>query len=167
MVVLEHEDTNMRIVPKQSREYLFENEMGRPSPSSYPAKRVKDPTTNIVDNAKYDVLRPGVMVSSGMGSRLSGELLTSTGVTVKDTSGKRFITFHGFPQGDAVLHLASSGKQIRKIAKIIPYADIALVELEAGVHFENKTSESVVDGAVLGCSLTERYYIRCLEMLGL
>lgn len=116
--------------------------MGRPSPSSYPAKHVKDPTTNIMDNAEYDILRPGVMASSGMDSRLSGELLTSTRVMVKDTSGKRFITIasHGFPQGDVVLHPASGGKQIRKIAKRIPYADIALVELEAGVHFENEPS---------------------------
>lgn len=63
--------------------------MGRPK--QYPAKRIQEPTDNVVDNSQYDILRPGIMLSSGK-DETGLEVLTSSGVLVNDSLGNQYMT---------------------------------------------------------------------------
>jgi hypothetical protein len=66
--------------------------MERPRPGGFPARRIQDPTDNIVDNSEYNILRPGVMASSGRDPTTSArvEYLTSSGVLVEDSRCNRY-----------------------------------------------------------------------------
>lgn len=153
VIILENEETDLAKVPSAIGRcrcfYLFENEMGRPRPDEFPARQICDPTGNIVDNGEYDILRPGVMVSSGRDPTTHIEYLTSSGVLVEDSRGNRYMTVasHGFPHGDTVFHPSAGCKNIGQIIMEISHTDVALVKLHDEVQFVNETFESPLDGA--------------------
>lgn len=154
IIVLENEDTDLAEVPSAigrcSCFYLFEKEMGRPRPDEFPARRIRDPTGDIVDNSQYDILRPGVMLSSGKDHTTSIEYLTTSGVLVEDRLGYRYMSVasHGFPNDTKVFHPLAGGKDIGQIVVEFLHTDVALVKLHDEVRFVNETFESPLDGAM-------------------
>ncbi|KGO63607.1 hypothetical protein PITC_049890 [Penicillium italicum] len=153
MIVLENEDTDLTAVPRSigccNCFYLFDKEVRRPTQDQIPPRRLTEPTVDIIDNSKYDILRPGVMLSSGTCSTTDSEYLTTSGALVEDSnSGERYVTVasHGFPNGDRVFHPCASGKEIGQIIKKLTYTDVAIVKLHDDVPFVNDPFESPVEG---------------------
>ncbi|EEH02641.1 conserved hypothetical protein [Histoplasma capsulatum G186AR] len=148
VIVLENEASYLAEIPsvigRCSCFYLFEKEMGRPNPDEYPARWIRDPTGETVDNCEYDILRPGVMLSSGRHPTTHLEYHTTSGVLVEDCLGKQYMTVssHGFPNGGRVFHPFEGAKDIGQIIMELSHTDIALVKLHDGVNFENETFES-------------------------
>ncbi|CAG7949342.1 unnamed protein product [Penicillium nalgiovense] len=129
--------------------YLFDKEVRRPTRDQLPARRLIEPTGDVVDNSKYDILRPGVMLSSGTLSTTGPEYLTTSGALVEDSnSGERYMTVdsHGFPYGDRVFHPCASDKEIGQVIMEITHTDVAIVKLHDDVPFVNETFESPLEG---------------------
>ncbi|CAG8215855.1 unnamed protein product [Penicillium nalgiovense] len=153
MIVLEKEDMDLTTVPRSIGScncfYLFDKEVRRPTRDQLPARRLIEPTGDVVDNSKYDILRPGVMLSSGTLSTTGPEYLTTSGALVEDcNSGERYMTVdsHGFPYGDRVFHPCASDKEIGQVIMEITHTDVAIVELHDDVPFVNETFESPLEG---------------------
>ncbi|KAJ5961086.1 uncharacterized protein N7479_008236 [Penicillium vulpinum] len=153
MIVLENEETDMSAVPRSigccNCFYLFDKEVRRPTRDQLPARKLIEPTNDIIDNSKYDTLRPGVILSYGTCSTTDSEYLTTSGVLVEDSnSGERYITVasHGFPNDDKVFHPCASGKEIGRIIMEITHTDIAIVKLHDDIPFVNNTFESTIEG---------------------
>ncbi|KAE8421589.1 hypothetical protein BDV36DRAFT_304697 [Aspergillus pseudocaelatus] len=148
VIVLQSEEIDMAEVPSAIGHcrcyYLFEEEMGRPHPDEFLAQRIRDPNGDIVDNSKYDVLRPGVMLGSERHPISGLELRTTSGVLVEDFRGERYITAasHGFPHGDRVFHPSAGGREIGHLTMELTYTDIAIVKLHENVQFVNETFEA-------------------------
>jgi hypothetical protein len=101
------------------------------------AFRCTNPTKLDPDTSTYDPLRPGVMISSTT-------LLTTSGILVRDSDGKGFMTVasHGFPENDKeVRHPKPASSIVGNIARDIPFTDISLVELRNN-KFENHTFQT-------------------------
>ncbi|KKK19667.1 hypothetical protein P175DRAFT_0490682 [Aspergillus ochraceoroseus IBT 24754] len=152
VIVLENEDTDLAEVPcaigRCNCFYLFEKEMGRPKPNEFQARRIRDPTGDVINHSEHDILRPGVMLSSGMHHTTHIEYHTTSGVLVEDCLGERYMTAFsgGFPNGDRVFHPCGVGKEVGQIIKEIPHTDVTLVKLHDNVHFVNATFKSPLDG---------------------
>ncbi|KAJ5941163.1 hypothetical protein N7516_001331 [Penicillium verrucosum] len=153
MIVLENEDTDLTAVPRSIGccicFYLFDNEVRRPTQDQLPARRLTESTGDVVDNSKYDILRPGVMLSSGMRSPTEHEYLSTSGALIEDSnSGKRYITVasHGFPYGDKVFHPSANGEEIGQIIMKITHTDVAMAKLHDDVPYVNDTFESSIEG---------------------
>jgi hypothetical protein len=164
VIVLEDRVTTLDKVPRAIARcpcyYLFEDEMGRPR--DFPAHRIKEPTRDIADNGGYDILRPGVMLSSGKHPTEDVEVLTSSGVLVRDRLGNQYMTVasHGFPFGDKVFHPLAAHREIGQVIMKITYTDIAIVKLHEGVQFVNVTFENTLIG---GPSIQLRQFVRAKE----
>lgn len=148
VIVLEDPETDMNLVPRSVGRcrcfYLHENEMHRPR--DLQASRCKDPLVQ-ADNTQYEVLRPGIMLSSGRSPVATDfELLMSSGILVEDALGNRFMTVasHGFPNGTAVYHPNASGKRIGEVIMEITHTDVALVKLDDGIEFLNEPFENSI-----------------------
>lgn len=117
VIALEYENTDLTKVPSAIARcccfYLFESEMGRPI--QYPTKRIQEPTDNVVDNSQYDILRPGIMLSSGK-DETGMEILTTSGALVQDSLGDQYMTVasHGFLHTDRVFHPLAGHREIGK-----------------------------------------------------
>ncbi|KAL2825017.1 hypothetical protein BDW59DRAFT_172526 [Aspergillus cavernicola] len=126
--------------------YLLESEMSRPQ--QLPAFSATQ-NTRQADTTSYVPLRPGVIISSGHHSLGTTELLTSSGILVKDSLNNQYMTVaaHGFPghpfDGN-VYHPNSDGKVIGEIIMELTHTDVALVKLNNGIHFENKPFENIL-----------------------
>jgi len=133
VIVLEDRETNLNNVPRSVAccpcYYLFEDEMGRPR--DFPARRINEPTRDVVDNGQYGILRPGIMLSSGRHPTEDMEVLTSSGVLVKDRLGNQYMTVasHGFPFGDKVFHPLAGQREIGKVIMELSHTDVAIVKL--------------------------------------
>ena len=119
-------------------------------PGKEPALRHKEPRAAdpvVRDDARYEVLRPGIMVTSERDDK--GISLTSTsGVYVEDESGNKFLTVaaHGFPKNGAVHHPDSDGRVIGSIVRSFSqHFDISLVRLGYET-FVNETFEAPEEG---------------------
>ncbi|KUM56782.1 hypothetical protein ACN42_g10418 [Penicillium freii] len=150
MIVLENEQTDLTAVPRSigccACFYLFDKEVRRPTQDQLTARRLTEPTADVVDNSRYDILRPGVMLSSGP---TKPEYLTTSGALVEGSnSGGRYITVasHGFPHGNGVFHPCASGDEIGQITMEIPHTDVAIAKLHDDVPYVNDTFESPFDG---------------------
>ncbi|PYI26357.1 hypothetical protein BP00DRAFT_440065 [Aspergillus indologenus CBS 114.80] len=154
IVVLEDEDVSMVDVPSAIGRcacyYLYEKEMGRPHLAEFPAQQIYDPTEDIVDNSEYEVLRPGVMLSSDKHSVNGMELRTTSGVLVEDELGGRYLTVasHGFPNNGRAFHPTAEGTDIGQLIMEVPYTDVALVKLNGDVQFVNETFETTSLGVL-------------------
>lgn len=122
--------------------------MGRGKGKSL-ARRIQDPTTDVVDDSQYDVLRPGVMLSTGRDQTTKREYRTTSGVLVQDALGEKYMTIasHGFSHGDAVFHPSATGKQVAQIIMEVSSSDIAIAKLHHNVPFGKETFGSPLDGA--------------------
>jgi hypothetical protein len=153
VIVLLDESVDLTKIPRWIAKcpcyYLYESEMGRPAFGKFAAKRNRDPSIDVVDNSEYDLLRPGIMLSSGRDAETQTEFLTSSGVLVKDRIGLEYMTVasHGFPHGDKVFHPSATGTEVGQVIMEITHTDVALVRLHSQFSFENETFESTVDGA--------------------
>jgi hypothetical protein len=143
------DDTNLDTLPwrisNQAAFYKFRSQEQDPDAS---ALRVQQPSGVLRDNTNYlanhiGLLRPGVMVSTSLsdGSWTS----TTLGILVVDRSGTPFITVadHVFNDDGEVWHPDPSGTLIGKIMHRFPDSDIALVQLEKNIKFDNKTFGNV------------------------
>lgn len=123
----------------------FESEMDRPR--NYLARQIRQPTGGAVDNGQYDVLRPGIMLSSGRIQ--SQETLTSSGVLiVQDRLYNRYMTAvsHGFPHDNRLFHPLAGCKEIGKVNMEIMRTDVAIVKLHEKLEFVNETFENTTVG---------------------
>lgn len=122
--------------------YVFESQIQRPVETAY---RLKEPSLAAYGDSTYANLRPGIMLSSSrFGGTASvparGELLTTSGVLVKDRRGNEYITVagHGFPLGEErVYHPSSNGIAIADIEYRLGYSDIALARLRPSFSYQN------------------------------
>ncbi|KAJ5788974.1 uncharacterized protein N7518_005985 [Penicillium psychrosexuale] len=111
--------------------------------------QLTEPTADVVDSSKYDILHPGVMLSSGICSPTEPGYLTTSDVLVEDSnSGERYIAVasHGFPHGGKVFHPCASGKEIGQIIMEITHTGIAIAKLHDDVPYVNDTFESPFNG---------------------
>ncbi|OJJ48730.1 hypothetical protein ASPZODRAFT_93739 [Penicilliopsis zonata CBS 506.65] len=155
VIVLEEKDTNLKKVPSSVAKcrcfYVYEQEMDRQLPARSAAKRVCDSGFGIIDNTKYDVLRPGVILSSVSSENevsTETEHLTSSGVLVENEMGHKYLTVasHGVAYGENIFHPSSPGTEIGKLILEGPHTDIALAKLHDTTTFLNETFESATDG---------------------
>ncbi|KAI9767362.1 MAG: hypothetical protein M1840_005772 [Geoglossum simile] len=151
--------------------YVLKSKVLQPIEAAY---RLKEPSSTIAqDYSTYIDLRPGVMLSTarfeGIGSVLAREeLLTSSGVLVKDTEDNRYMTVasHGFPAGEeAVYHPNSNGVIIGDLEKRLDMTDIALVKLRHQFSYRNETFDSQAGTSVTLSSIRDPYQLNYLELL--
>ena len=74
-----------------------------------------------------------------------GELLSTSGVLVKDIEGNTYLTVanHGFPLGEeTVYHPNPNGTTIADVEKRLDAMDIALAKLKPGFTYRNETFEN-------------------------
>ncbi|KAI2720819.1 hypothetical protein CBS147332_4059 [Penicillium roqueforti] len=156
-------DKILRSVPRSVARctflYLSEHHMDRPR--TLPAQRLQTASPSRSDGSQYDILRPGVMVSSGI--NLKGESMrSSSGVLVKNNLGQKFMTVaaHGFPADATVYHPHAGGRTIGRLIMELTHTDVALVNLEDGVEFVNEPFENTLTPAT---SFRLRDFIRIAE----
>lgn len=154
IIVLENEvekDKILQAVPRSVARckcfYLFESMMARPCKPS--ARRIKQASSTEIDNSWYDILRPGIMLSSGKHPEDGSEFLSSSGVLVKDRLGFEFMTVaaHGFPGhpfDGMVHHPQGPDIAVGEVIHELTYTDIALVGLKQGVEFINEPFENTI-----------------------
>ncbi|KAK2812177.1 hypothetical protein FQN50_001534 [Emmonsiellopsis sp. PD_5] len=146
VIVLDSDDTDMTAVPRAVAScpcyYLFESEMGRRN--DLPALATDESHGDIYDDSQYTVLRPGIMLSSGVEEESGQELLTTSGILVRDRNGNQYMTAasHGFPLGQKVFHPHQNGREIGEAIMELPYTDVALVKLHDNETFLNEFFES-------------------------
>jgi hypothetical protein len=146
------DDSDLSILPARICQslctYLYESELPTQPEAAF---RQISPTTTVRDDSRYDILRPGIMISSGQFSGYGTvptrlELYTTAGVLVKDRENNEFVTVasHGFPLGEeTVYHPDPDGSIIGDIKYRLDETDIALLKLRDGVVFENKSFQSL------------------------
>ncbi|KAK8081200.1 hypothetical protein PG997_009018 [Apiospora hydei] len=127
--------------------YLRNSELHRPSWADRPAKRQVDPppVRGIVDKTVYDVLRPGVMISSMVLKNAHPvEYSTTSGVFVHNAGGTRLMTAatHGIDDNGQIWQTGNKAKIVGRAVQEIPFTDISLVELEDGVNTSKQTFEN-------------------------
>jgi hypothetical protein len=154
IIVLENEDNKdetLGAVPRSVAQcncfYLFESMMARPSKLS--ALRLKAASVTQTDDSRYDTMRPGVMLSSGKHPEEGWEILTSSGVLVKDPLGHEYMTvaaygFPGFPFDGKVHYPHSSDRALGEAVIELSHTDVALVKLRQGVEFINEPFENTL-----------------------
>ncbi|KAI1399027.1 hypothetical protein F4819DRAFT_436789 [Hypoxylon fuscum] len=133
--------------------YLHDKDLNRPTWIDQPARQeiVPQPSVGIVDDTAYDVLRPGVMISSSIitGHSHPATLSSTAGVLVKNPAGDSFMTAasHAIGNSEKVWQSRRPAETIGKAAVEIPLTDICLVELEKSISFSTQTFEAS-DGIV-------------------
>ncbi|KAL2783923.1 hypothetical protein BJX66DRAFT_317589, partial [Aspergillus keveii] len=154
VIVLEHEK-NEEILSKVPRSvaqcncfYIFEEDMGRPTAHSAFRARAATPNGDI-DNSEYQHLRPGAIVSSGKNPIDDSELLTSSGILLKNNVGAQVMTvaahgFPGLPMNGAVYHPNHTGRVIGEMVEEMRHTDVALVRLNDGVTFSNEPFQNTI-----------------------
>jgi hypothetical protein len=135
--------------------YLFDSQIQRPVETAY---RLKEPSLGTYDdtfyaaydNPVYSTLHPGIMLSSSrFGGTASvpprGELLTTSGVLVKNHVGDEYIMVagHGFPLGEERVYYPSpNGVAIGDVVCRLGNSDIALARLRLGFSYQNESFEN-------------------------
>jgi len=129
--------------------YVFESQIQQPVEAAY---RLKEPSPTVYDDSTCANLRPGIMLSS---SRFEGtpsvpargELLTTSGVLVKNRRGNEYIQVasHGFPRGEEqVYHPSSNGIVIADVERRLGDSGIALARLRPGFSYQNESFENTI-----------------------
>ncbi|KAK2795006.1 hypothetical protein FQN52_006885 [Onygenales sp. PD_12] len=146
VIVLDSDDTDMTAVPRAVAScpcyYLFKSEMGRRRDA--PVLATNESHGDIYDDSQYAVLRPGIMLSSGVDEESGQELLTTSGILVQDMNGDQSMTAasQGVPHGQKVFHPHQNGREIGEAIMELPYTDIALVRLHDNETFLNEFFEN-------------------------
>lgn len=111
-------------------------------------QRVIDPTSGVQDTTNYleqgdYTLRPGVRVSSAPGTDegpyATESYSTTAGVLLRNSDGRVRMTVanHGFPASTQVFHPSIGGSRIGEIDERWLAQDVALVELDPSIKFDN------------------------------
>ncbi|KAI8945585.1 hypothetical protein F4801DRAFT_567822 [Xylaria longipes] len=128
--------------------YLTNRELHRPLWADLPAKRQVEPQpiSGVIDNTVYDILRPGVLISSKMLKELGHPAVFSTtsGILVQNNSGNCFITVasHGIGDDGYIWQGDHPGRSIGESVLEISFTDISLVKLKNDITFVNETFEN-------------------------
>ncbi|KAK7931067.1 hypothetical protein PG985_001779 [Apiospora marii] len=153
IVVADHVDLKKRtrlpgVIAKCVVKYFHNSEFHRPSWADRQAKRQTEPNPaqGVVDKTVYDVMRPGVMISS-MGLKDHGhpaEYSTTSGILVKNPGGYRLMTAatHGIGDDGLIWQTDDRSLIIGEATQEIPFTDISLVDLRNDVDFSNQTFEN-------------------------
>ena len=139
VIVLECDDES--VLSAVPRPVARSREMGQPAKLS--ALRLKQPSIEEFDDSQYDILRPGVMLSSGKHPEESYELFTFSGVLVRDSLDYQYMTvaahgFPGLPFSGKVYHPRGQNNEIGEVVIELTNTNVALVKLNEGVPFINK-----------------------------
>jgi hypothetical protein len=135
--------------------YMKDCEFHRPKWADRKAQRVinPQPVTGVIDTTAYDVVRPGVMITS-TALRDHGHpatYATTSGIFVQNAAGDPFMTAasHGIGEYETVLQpMLNAGKKIiGRAVHEIAFTDISLMTIADGVQWTNETFEDV-SGAV-------------------
>ncbi|KAI2621629.1 hypothetical protein GGR54DRAFT_599202 [Hypoxylon sp. NC1633] len=127
--------------------YLHDKDLNRPAWIDQPARQEVEPqpVMGIVDDTSYDVLRPGVMISSLVitGHSHPVTLSSTAGVLVKNPAGNSFMTAasHAIGNSEKVWQSSRPAETIGNAAVEISFTDICLVELERSTSFSTQTFE--------------------------
>lgn len=127
--------------------YKFISDMEDPPEAAF---RREQPQGTEWDTSSYNILRPGVMLSSGDG--LNPERLTSSGIKVRNNDGTYItVATNGFPDGRAtVYHPNGNGQVLGTVHDRLAYTDISLLQLLPDKSYENQTFDtSTSDGETL------------------
>lgn len=120
--------------------YIFGGKAGAPG-----SLRLKLPTDAEPDDANYSkILRPGVILSSGIGPD-GFELRTTSGVCVESPSGKKYVTCasHGFPLGlEDVYHPNAGGAIVGRVSKTFWDSDVSLILPSQGFQYSQEPFSS-------------------------
>lgn len=120
--------------------YVFQTTIETPG-----SLRLKTPTDVEPGDGNYsNMLRPGVILSSGIGADGS-ELRTTSGVCVESPSGEKFVTCasHGFPLGlEDAYHPSAAGSKIGTAVRQFWDTDISLLRLAEGIQYSRKPFSS-------------------------
>ncbi|KAI0865618.1 hypothetical protein F4860DRAFT_500283 [Xylaria cubensis] len=128
--------------------YLTNRELRRPSWADLPEKRQVDPqpTSGVIDNTAYDILRPGVLISSKtLKDHGHPAVFSSTsGTLVQNNSGNCFMTAASHVMGDDgdIWQGDHLGRSIGEAVLEISSTDISLVKLKNDIAFVNETFEN-------------------------
>ncbi|KAI0536929.1 hypothetical protein GGR58DRAFT_527884 [Xylaria digitata] len=128
--------------------YLTNHELHRPLWVDLPAKRQVEPQpiNGVIDKTAYDILRPGVLISSKVLKEHGHPAVFSTtsGVLVRNNSGNHFMTAasHGIGDDRRVWQGDHLGRLIGEAVLEIPFTDIGLVKLKNKITFVNETFEN-------------------------
>ncbi|KAI1819643.1 hypothetical protein F4861DRAFT_546600 [Xylaria intraflava] len=128
--------------------YLTNRELHRPLRADLPVKQRIEPqlTSSIIDNTAYDILRPGVLISSKFLKEHGhpATFPTTSGILVQNRSGDRFMTgaSHGISGDGNIWQGDQPGRSIGKAVVEIPFTDIGLVKLKDDITFVNQTFEN-------------------------
>lgn len=154
IIVLENEHENdkvLQVVPRSVAQcncfYLFESMMARPG--LLPVRRIEQTSFTVVDDSRYETLRPGVVLSSGKHPEDGSEILTSSGVLVRDRLGFDYMTvaahgFPGLPFDGNVYHPRGSDIAVGELSQELTHTDVALVKLKQGIDFINEPFENTI-----------------------
>ncbi|KAI0436742.1 hypothetical protein F4803DRAFT_556689 [Xylaria telfairii] len=125
--------------------YLTNRELHRPLWADSPAKRQVDPqpiSGVIRDDTTYDLLRPGVLISSKILEEDGHPKVFSTtsGILVQDNSGNHFMTAASRGIGDDryIWQGNHSGRFIGQAVLDIPSTDVSLIKLKDDIKFVNE-----------------------------
>lgn len=138
-------------IAKCSAGYLNHKELNRPWWCDFPWERDIDepqPTIGPVDDAAYDMLRPGVMISSIEDQDHSAPVVlnTTAGVLVQDASGAKFMTAatHGIGKDESVFQLQADGQKrtLGTAVHRIGFTDVAMIQLNDRISFVNEGFEN-------------------------
>jgi hypothetical protein len=105
------------------------------------AFRNTEPAGTIWDQTTYQIVQPGIMLSSGSGGG-ANELLTTSGVLVKDKYGFTYLTLasHGFPLGrESIFHPNANGLLLGRVHDRLTDTDIALGRISSSQEIRNET----------------------------
>lgn len=128
--------------------YLNNQQLHRPLWADLQAERQVEPqpASGVVDDTIYDILRPGVLISSKI-LKEDGHpeiFSTTSGVLVQNRFGTRFMTAasHGISDDGKIWQGNRSDNNIGEAVVEIPYTDVSLVKLNDGITFVNETFEN-------------------------
>ena len=129
--------------------YLFESEVRSDRGSPVFGTKPSFPS-HLVDDTRYQSLRPGVMLSAGRPRGQDAEILSSSGILVRSKHGREYMTAaaHAFPDGDfgsTVYHPRFSDMPLGKIETTEKNTDIALIRLANNVQFVNEPFKNTVN----------------------
>ncbi|KAI0905783.1 hypothetical protein F4823DRAFT_117118 [Ustulina deusta] len=128
--------------------YLTNRELHRPLWADLPTKRQVEPQpiSGVIDNTAYDILRPGVLISSKMLKEHEHPAVFSTtsGILVQNNSGNCFMTAasHGIGDDGCIWQGEHPGRSIGEAVLEISFTDISLVKLKNDFTFINETFEN-------------------------
>ncbi|KAJ1331060.1 hypothetical protein MN608_04516 [Microdochium nivale] len=120
--------------------YIHEKFLEKPSTQEARRAILPNRSNGQVDNTEYEILRPGVMLSSPVDDAHVNAF--TSGVLIRNGSGDKFMTAPTHAMGSMLNVYSGEGHNpIGQNHSLIPGTDITLVQLASARAFENVTLE--------------------------